>query len=49
LLDLDHAWTIDAHAFCSRSANSPFHGWRVVGRAQRTIVGGQTKFTQARA
>ncbi len=49
LLDLERAWTIDAHAFCSRSCNSPFHGWRVFGRAARTIVGGQTKFTQAGA
>jgi len=49
LLDLDHEWTIDARAFCSRSSNSPFHDWRVVGRARRTLVGGQTKFTQAGA
>jgi dihydroorotase len=45
LLDLDREWTIDARAFRSLSRNTPFNGWRVVGRVARTIVGGHTKFT----
>jgi dihydroorotase len=42
VIDPDHEWTVDATAFQSRSANTPFHGWELKGRAVRTIVGGKT-------
>ncbi len=32
-------WTVDATAFQSASRNTPFDGWKLKGRAVRTIVG----------
>ena len=37
-------WTVDPRRFRSKSRNTPFAGWELVGRAIRTIVGGQTVF-----
>ncbi len=45
LIDPDAEWTIDVHAFKSKSRNCPFHGRTVRGRAVRTLVAGRTKFT----
>jgi len=42
LIDPGLEWTVDAGAFQSRSANTPFHGWELKGRAVRTIVNGKT-------
>jgi dihydroorotase len=42
LIDLDREWTADASKFESLSRNTPFHGWKLKGRAVRTIVGGAT-------
>ena len=42
--DATTPYTIDAATFRSKSRNTPFHGWPVFGRVERTIVGGQTKF-----
>jgi dihydroorotase len=42
LIDPDLEWTVDAAAFQSRSANTPFQGWQLKGRAVRTIVAGRT-------
>ncbi|MBI4476800.1 MAG: dihydroorotase [Acidobacteria bacterium] len=36
--------TIDAARFRSRSRNTPFDGWRLMGGVAATIVGGATKF-----
>lgn len=44
LIDLDREWTIDIHAFSSKSHNSPFDGRVVKGRAIRTVVGGETVY-----
>ncbi|MDQ2866933.1 MAG: dihydroorotase [Verrucomicrobiota bacterium] len=44
LIDPERAWTVDAKKFESASANTPFDGWRLKGRAVRTIVGGKTVF-----
>src|SRR5436305_10730864 len=41
LLDPDLEWTVRADEFQSASRNSPFNGWRLKGRAVRTIVGGK--------
>lgn len=41
LLDLDSEWTVDSQEFLSRSRNTPFDGWRLVGRAVCTIHGGR--------
>ena len=44
LIDLDCDWTIDCKKFYSKSKNSPFDGFKVKGRATRTIVGGKTVY-----
>jgi dihydroorotase len=42
LIDPELEWTVDASKFQSMSCNSPFDGWKLKGRAVRTIVGGET-------
>jgi dihydroorotase len=42
LIDPDLEWTVDAAKFQSLSRNTPFDGWKLKGRAVRTIVGGKT-------
>jgi dihydroorotase len=36
-------WTIDKNKFRSKSRNSPYHGWKVRGRAMAVIVAGVVK------
>lgn len=38
------SYTIDAASFRSKSRNTPFNGWHVRGRVERTIVAGETKY-----
>ena len=40
IIDPDVEWTVDASQFKSKSKNTPFQGWKLKGRAVRTIVGG---------
>ena len=42
LIDPDLEWTVDASRFASMSRNTPFDGWKLKGRAVRTIVRGKT-------
>ncbi|HEY1770313.1 MAG TPA: dihydroorotase [Chthoniobacterales bacterium] len=42
LIDPDLEWTVNAEVFASASRNTPFNGWKLKGRAVRTIVGGKT-------
>jgi len=42
LIDPNLEWTVDASQFQSMSQNTPFDGWKLKGRAVRTIVGGKT-------
>ncbi len=42
LIDPELEWTVDAKSFESRSCNTPFDGWKLKGRAVRTIVSGKT-------
>jgi dihydroorotase len=42
LIDPNLEWTVRVDAFQSASRNSPFDGWKLKGRAVRTIVGGKT-------
>jgi dihydroorotase len=37
-------WTVDANSFQSLSRNTPFDGWKLKGRAVRTIFRGETVF-----
>jgi dihydroorotase len=42
LIDPALEWTVDAATFQTMSRNTPFDGWKLKGRAVRTIVGGKT-------
>jgi dihydroorotase len=42
LIDPDLEWTVRIDKFESASRNSPFDGWKLKGRAVRTIVKGKT-------
>jgi dihydroorotase len=42
LIDPDLGWTVRVDRFESAAHNSPFNGWKLKGRAVRTIVGGKT-------
>lgn len=42
LIDPNREWTVDAASFASGSQNTPFDGWKLKGRAVRTIVHGAT-------
>jgi dihydroorotase len=42
VIDPGLEWKVAAERFESRSANTPFQGWEIKGRAVRTIVGGKT-------
>ena len=42
LIDPDREWTVNASKFESLSRNTPFSGWKLNGRAVRTIVDGAT-------
>jgi dihydroorotase len=42
LIDPELEWTVKVDQFQSASRNSPFDGWKLKGRAVRTIVEGKT-------
>ena len=42
LIDPELEWTVSADRFETLSCNTPFDGWKLKGRAVRTIVGGAT-------
>lgn len=46
IIDPDMEWTIDKNAFKSKSRNTPFHGWKVKGKAVVTIVAGDVKMNR---
>ncbi|NUN93533.1 MAG: dihydroorotase [Verrucomicrobiae bacterium] len=41
VIDPDLEWTVDRETFLSRGRNTPFHGWKLKGRAVATVVGGK--------
>jgi dihydroorotase len=41
IIDPNIEWTVDSSQFKSKSRNTPFNGWKLKGRAVRTIVGGK--------
>jgi dihydroorotase len=43
IIDPAAEWTIDVSKFRSKSRNCPFAGWKVRGRADTVIVGGEVK------
>ncbi len=46
LIDLNKEWEIDPDKFASKSKNSPFELYKVKGKAIRTVVGGNTVYTE---
>lgn len=44
LIDPEVEWVVDVGQFASLSKNSPFHGWKLKGRAGGTIVGGEKRY-----
>ncbi|PYI99092.1 MAG: dihydroorotase, partial [Verrucomicrobia bacterium] len=42
LIDPELEWKVGVDEFESASRNCPFDGWKLKGRAVRTIVGGKT-------
>src|SRR4029453_11804396 len=42
LIDPEREWRVDLSSFESLSCNTPFDGWKLKGRAVRTIVRGRT-------
>jgi len=37
-------WEVDVKKLRSKSRNTPFEGWKLIGKAVYTIVGGEVKF-----
>jgi len=48
LIDPEFAFTVDAKDFHSRSANSPFQGWQLQGKAVCTLLGGKRVYRDKR-
>jgi dihydroorotase len=44
IIDPAVRWTVDPTRFHSKSANTPFAGWKLTGRADTVIVGGTVKY-----
>ncbi len=44
VIDPARSWTFDVNQSRSLSRNSPFHGWRMTGKAVATIVGGKVVY-----
>jgi dihydroorotase len=47
VLDPDAHWVVEANKFRSKSRNSPFVGRQLIGRVERTIVGGETVYRRS--
>ncbi|MCF7856633.1 dihydroorotase [Candidatus Gracilibacteria bacterium] len=41
IFDPNEEWKIDKNKFQSKGRNTPFHGWKVKGKASEVIVGGE--------
>ena len=44
IIDPDVKYKIDVNNFRSKSRNCPYDGWRVAGKVEKTIVGGEIRF-----
>jgi dihydroorotase len=47
IIDPEREWTYDVAQSASKSRNSPFHGWKLRGRALATIVKGKVVWREA--
>ncbi|MER3474995.1 MAG: dihydroorotase [Armatimonadota bacterium] len=46
LFDLECKWKVRAHAFRSKSRNTPFEGWELLGKPVLTMVGGRIVYRE---
>ena len=44
IIDPKAEYQIDVNKFRSKSRNCPYHGWKVTGKVEKTIVGGEIRF-----
>jgi len=44
IIDPDAEYEIDVNKFRSKSRNCPYHGWKVKGKVEKTIVQGEIRF-----
>lgn len=44
IIDPKAEYEIDVNRFRSKSKNCPYHGWKVTGKVEKTIVGGEVRF-----
>lgn len=44
LIDLDRSWVVDPASSASKSRNTPFGGWELVGKPVMTLVAGEIKY-----
>jgi dihydroorotase len=49
IINPDLEWVFDRAGRASKSANSPFHGWRMKGRVVGTLVGGKKAWWELKA
>ena len=47
VMDPGARWTVEGRRFLSKSRNTPFEGWDLVGRAVLTVVGGRSVWEAA--
>ncbi|MHC4154964.1 MAG: dihydroorotase [Planctomycetota bacterium] len=45
IINPDAEYKIDVHRFRSKSRNCPYHGWNVRAKVEKTIVGGEIRFS----
>jgi len=45
IIDPDAAYRIDVNKFRSKSRNCPYNGWEVKGKVEKTIVGGEIRYS----
>jgi dihydroorotase len=46
IIDTAREWVVEADRFYSKSRNTPFDGWKMKGRAVKTIVGGRVVYSE---
>lgn len=44
IIDPDAEWVVDVNKFVSKSRNCPYHGWKLRGKVEKTLVGGELRF-----
>ena len=45
IIDPDFEYTVDAEKFYSKSRNCPYNGWKLKGKVEYTIVGGEVRYS----